>query len=25
MLWNKYLPYNLRMKDEDAKKLEFYI
>ncbi|CAD8138595.1 unnamed protein product [Paramecium octaurelia] len=25
MLWNKYLPYNLRMKDDDAKKLEFYI
>lgn len=23
--WNKYLPYNLRMKDESAKKLEFYI
>lgn len=25
MLWNKYLPYNLRMKDENTKKLEFYI
>lgn len=24
-MWNRYLPYNLRMKDEEAKKLEFYL
>jgi hypothetical protein len=25
ILWNKYLPYNTRNRDDFAKKLEFYI
>lgn len=24
-LWNKYVPFNVRNKDETAKKLEFYV